>query len=262
MIRSRVRSASPIAGTRPWCACWRPSAGFGARRFAVIDVGTNSVKFHVGERAADGAWTTIVDRAEVTRLGEGLGGLGPLRRRADRAHGGGIAGMADEAREEGVAAIAAVGTAGTAPGGEQRGRRRRGRGERTGIEIEVISGDRRGAPRVSGDGARAPARATGRSSPSTPAAAARSSRSPDGDRVDEQFSRRRRRRQRHGALRPRGVVETAGLEAALEASRPTSPAARTGPPGALVGMGGTITNLTAVQHGLADVRPASSTAAS
>ena len=29
--------------------------GFGARRYAVIDVGTNSVKFHVGERAADGA---------------------------------------------------------------------------------------------------------------------------------------------------------------------------------------------------------------
>ena len=27
------------------------------KRFAVIDVGTNSVKFHVGERAADGTWT-------------------------------------------------------------------------------------------------------------------------------------------------------------------------------------------------------------
>ncbi len=25
-------------------------------RYAVIDVGTNSVKFHVGERAADGTW--------------------------------------------------------------------------------------------------------------------------------------------------------------------------------------------------------------
>ena len=30
--------------------------GFGARRYAVIDVGTNSVKFHIGERAADGSW--------------------------------------------------------------------------------------------------------------------------------------------------------------------------------------------------------------
>ena len=41
-------------------------------RYAVIDVGTNSVKFHVGERAAGGTWRAIVDRAELTRLGEGL----------------------------------------------------------------------------------------------------------------------------------------------------------------------------------------------
>ena len=34
-------------------------------RFAAIDVGTNSVKFHVGERAADGTWDTVVDRAEI-----------------------------------------------------------------------------------------------------------------------------------------------------------------------------------------------------
>ncbi|HEU4355196.1 MAG TPA: Ppx/GppA family phosphatase, partial [Actinomycetota bacterium] len=41
-------------------------------RYAVIDVGTNSVKFHVGERGAGGAWRALVDRAELTRLGEGL----------------------------------------------------------------------------------------------------------------------------------------------------------------------------------------------
>ena len=46
----------------------------------MIDVGTNSVKLHVGERRADGTWSTVVDRAIVTRLGEGLdatGALGP-----------------------------------------------------------------------------------------------------------------------------------------------------------------------------------------
>ena len=41
-------------------------------RYAVIDVGTNSVKLHIGERADDGSWITLVDRADVTRLGEGL----------------------------------------------------------------------------------------------------------------------------------------------------------------------------------------------
>src|SRR5206468_4402694 len=46
--------------------------GFGALRYAVIDVGTNSVKFHLAEGRADGVWRTLVDRAEITRLGEGV----------------------------------------------------------------------------------------------------------------------------------------------------------------------------------------------
>ena len=52
--------------------------GFGAQVFAVIDVGTNSVKFHLAERRADGAVRTVVDRADVTRLGEGLDETGAL----------------------------------------------------------------------------------------------------------------------------------------------------------------------------------------
>ena len=86
--------------------------GFGARRYAVIDVGTNSVKFQLAERSADGTWRQLVDRAEVTRLGEGLEESGrlqpePMARTIDA-----IAGMAAEARRHGVEAIAAVGTAG------------------------------------------------------------------------------------------------------------------------------------------------------
>ena len=46
--------------------------GFGAQRYAVIDVGTNSVKFFLAERQADGEVRTVADRAEITRLGEGL----------------------------------------------------------------------------------------------------------------------------------------------------------------------------------------------
>ncbi len=114
--------------------------GFGARRYAVIDVGTNSVKFHVGERSADGATRAIVDRAEVTRLGEGLddtGRLGaePIGRTVDA-----IAAMADEARRDGAEAIAAVGTAGLriAPNAADL---LDAVEARSGIRIEVISGE-------------------------------------------------------------------------------------------------------------------------
>jgi exopolyphosphatase/guanosine-5'-triphosphate,3'-diphosphate pyrophosphatase len=86
--------------------------GFGARRYAVIDVGTNSVKFHLGERRADGAWRTVVDRAEVTRLGEGLQETGRLGAAPMERSVAAIAAMADEAGRDGAEAIAAVGTAG------------------------------------------------------------------------------------------------------------------------------------------------------
>jgi exopolyphosphatase/guanosine-5'-triphosphate,3'-diphosphate pyrophosphatase len=82
-------------------------------RYAVIDVGTNSVKFHIGERHAGGNWTTVVDRAEVTRLGEGLGaGGGAFTGDAMERTAAAIAEMAAEAKRAGAAAVAAVGTMG------------------------------------------------------------------------------------------------------------------------------------------------------
>jgi exopolyphosphatase/guanosine-5'-triphosphate,3'-diphosphate pyrophosphatase len=78
----------------------------------VIDVGTNSVKLHVGELGADGEWRPIDDRSEVTRLGEGLeetGALGaePMARTVDA-----IASMVDDAKRNGVQSVVAVATAG------------------------------------------------------------------------------------------------------------------------------------------------------
>ncbi|HET9322312.1 MAG TPA: hypothetical protein VFO03_00420, partial [Gaiellaceae bacterium] len=112
--------------------------GFG--RYAVIDVGTNSVKFHVGELGADRAWRTIVDRAEITRLGEGLGDTGrlgpePMERTIDA-----IAAMADEARKTGAVAIAAVGTAGLRNAANSRAFVDAVRA-RCGVELEIISGE-------------------------------------------------------------------------------------------------------------------------
>ncbi len=85
---------------------------FGMLRYAVIDVGTNSVKLHVGERHADGSWSVVVDRAIVTRLGEGLDATGVLEPEPMDRTLAAIAALAEQAREAGAAAIAAVGTAG------------------------------------------------------------------------------------------------------------------------------------------------------
>ena len=82
-------------------------------RYAVIDVGTNSVKFHIGEKHADGTWTKVVDRADVTRLGEGLDASGgSFTPDAMERTVVAIAGMAGDAQRQGAAAVAAVGTMG------------------------------------------------------------------------------------------------------------------------------------------------------
>ena len=107
----------------------------------MIDVGTNSVKFHIAERDPDGSWRTIVDRAEVTRLGEGLGDQGAIAAEPLERTVAAIAGMVEEATRQ--------------PGaGDRRGRAppglriARNRDEviaairtRTGVTVEVISGE-------------------------------------------------------------------------------------------------------------------------
>jgi len=109
-------------------------------RYAIVDVGTNSVKFHIASRGPDGGWTTISDRAELTRLGEGLAATGrigdePLQRTADA-----IAGMVAEAKRHGVRAIAAVGTAGfrIADNAEDAIAAIQAR---SGVQVELISGE-------------------------------------------------------------------------------------------------------------------------
>lgn len=109
-------------------------------RYAVIDAGTNSIKFHVGERSIDGKWRTVVDRAEMTRLGEGLSQGGRIIEAAIERTIAAIASMVGEANQHGVRAIAAVGTAGlriASNGGDVVDAIR----ARTGIHVEVISGE-------------------------------------------------------------------------------------------------------------------------
>jgi exopolyphosphatase/guanosine-5'-triphosphate,3'-diphosphate pyrophosphatase len=109
-------------------------------RYAVIDVGTNSVKLHMGERADDGSWITLVDRAELTRLGEGLDVHGEIQPEALERTATAIGSMVQEAQDNDVLAIVAVGTAGMRAA-QNRDQVIETIQERTGITIEVISGE-------------------------------------------------------------------------------------------------------------------------
>jgi len=109
-------------------------------RYAVLDVGSNSIKFHLAEACADGSWKTLDDRAEVTRLGEGLAKSGYISGEALERTIAAIDGMTTEARKADALAIIAVGTAAlrqavNADAALAEIRRR------TGINVEIISGD-------------------------------------------------------------------------------------------------------------------------
>jgi exopolyphosphatase/guanosine-5'-triphosphate,3'-diphosphate pyrophosphatase len=219
-------------------------------RYAVIDVGTNSVKFNISERRDDGSWRTIVDRAEVTRLGEGLEKTGEISGDALARTVDAIAAMAAEAQENGVAAIAAVGTMGlrTARNSQQFIDAVK---QRCGVCIEVIPGEEEGRLAYiavkSGlglaEGSLAIFDTGGGSSQFTFG---------HGAVVAERFS------VNVGAVRYTekyglgGVVSAEQLRAALDAIG--TDLARLGTersPDLLVGMGGAVTNIAAVKHGLA-----------
>ena len=112
-------------------------------RQAVIDVGTNSVKFHVGERGTDGTWTTVVDRAEVTRLGEGIEGTGAIAPAAMERTAAAIAEMKAEADRLGVDGVTAVGTMGLRTATNSRAFLDNVK-VRCGVAIEVIPGQEEG----------------------------------------------------------------------------------------------------------------------
>jgi exopolyphosphatase/guanosine-5'-triphosphate,3'-diphosphate pyrophosphatase len=226
----------------------------GSRRYAVIDVGTNSVKFHIGERGPDGSWRAIVDRAELTRLGEGLGDQGAIAAEPLERTVAAIKAMVEETRQHRVRATAAVGTAGL--------RIARNRDQviavirdRTGITVEAISGEEEsrlaylavqaglGTP----EGSLVVFDTGGGSSQFTFGR---------GPLVQERFS------VNVGAVRYTerfgldGVVTSEVLGDALTAiAADLSSLDGRPPPDALVGMGGAVTNITAVRLELARYDP-------
>jgi exopolyphosphatase / guanosine-5'-triphosphate,3'-diphosphate pyrophosphatase len=225
-----------------------------APRYAVIDIGTNSVKFHIGERDAGGGWRTVVDRAEVTRLGEGVSEHGAVQPAALERTTTAIADMVDEARRNHVREIAAVATAGLRMAGNSDEVLATIRA-RTGVSVEVISGEEESrldylAARTGLDvpeGTLVVFDTGGGSSQFTFGR---------GTAVEERFSvdvGAVRYTERFGLA---GKVDPEVLKQARDAiaadlvrldGRPR--------PGALTGMGGALTNMTAVKLGLARYDP-------
>ncbi|NUS41668.1 MAG: Ppx/GppA family phosphatase, partial [Terrabacter sp.] len=223
--------------------------GWGPSRFAVIDVGTNSVKLAVGRRDDDGVPRVEAETAVVTRLGEGLAAAGGLTAASMGRTVDAIEDLVTDARRDGPLDIVAVGTAGL--------RQASNRGElvaavqsRCGVTVEVISG--RDEARLAYTAAVSTLRLSGDrllvydsgggSSQFTFGSV---------DRIAEQFSvdvGAVRFAERFGLADavPRETVEAAlravATELAQLSDRPR--------PDMVIGMGGTSTNLAAVKHGL------------
>ena len=232
----------------------RALTGFGGHRGAVIDIGTNSVKLHVGERTEADQWRTIIDRAVVTRLGEDLGGTGvlgpePMGRTIDA-----ICDMAGQARRAGALDIAAVGTAGLRIAANSSAFVDAVKA-RCGIRVQVISGDEESRlgylaakPRVRQDGGSIVVFETGGGSSQFTFG--------HGDHIDERFSvdvgaARFTELYHLDRIVPRTVLDEALAAIASELSRLDGRPS----PDTLIGMGGAFTNLAAVKHELAAYAP-------
>ena len=222
-------------------------------RYAVVDVGTNSVKFRIAERN-DGEWWPVVDRAEVTRLGEGLHDGGEISSTAASRTAEAIAGMAEEARRDGAREIVAIGTAGLRAATNSDAVLAAIK-ERSGVEVEVVSGEEEGrlaylavrSGLAAAEGSLVVFDTGGGSSQFTFG---------DGDQVVERFS------VQVGAVR---YTEAFGLDGAVSANVVAEARqaiagdlgriAHRPAPDAVVGMGGAITNMTAVMLELDPYEP-------
>ena len=113
------------------------------RRYASIDIGTNTVLLLVAERQADGDFAPVLERAEITRLGRGVDHTGLLSAQAMEDTLRVLTDFARQARALGAAEIAVSATSAARDARNvteflQAARRR------ADVLPEIISGDREG----------------------------------------------------------------------------------------------------------------------
>ncbi|MBN2493118.1 MAG: Ppx/GppA family phosphatase [Deltaproteobacteria bacterium] len=111
-----------------------------AHRYATLDVGSNSVLLHVAERRPDGSFTGLADRVELSRLGEGLKDTGRFSEPAMDRTLEAICRFKALADELGAEAVAAVGTMAMRNAANARDFAEQVR-SRCGVDIEVIPGE-------------------------------------------------------------------------------------------------------------------------
>ena len=80
------------------------------KRVAIIDIGSKSIKFFVGERAEDGSIATLLDTNNIAALGEGLAQTGRIGDEALERNAQAVREFAEKANELGAEKIIAVGT--------------------------------------------------------------------------------------------------------------------------------------------------------
>lgn len=109
-------------------------------RFAAIDVGTNSVLLLVAEKRADGRFVAVAERADITRLGQGVDATKTLHPEAIERTLSAIERFAREARELGAQklVVSATSAARDASNGSVF---IDGAKQRAQVDVEIISGD-------------------------------------------------------------------------------------------------------------------------
>lgn len=113
-------------------------------RFAAFDVGTNTVLMAVAERNAAGQLVPLLERSDITRLGEGVDRTGRLAPEAVARTARTIATFAADARALGVTRFAAGATS-AARDAQNREELLRAVRDTAALDLEILSGDQEAA---------------------------------------------------------------------------------------------------------------------
>ena len=110
------------------------------KRVAIIDIGSKSIKFFVGEKQNDGTIATILDTNNIAALGEGLAQTGRISEEALERNALAVKEFAEKARELNAEKIISVGTMALRSAANSADFVARVR-ELCGIDVQIIPGE-------------------------------------------------------------------------------------------------------------------------